>query len=218
VDGFDQLVDAVAAMIRGSDQRILLGISGVPGAGKSTLAWHLREALDAAGFRAQRVPMDGFHMSDHVMEQLGRRNRKGAIDTFDGWGYLALLYRLRDEHGHPIYAPDFERFLEQPIAAGLSVEPDCQIVITEGNYLLAPDEPWSRLSSVLTQTWHCVLDDEERRRRLVVRHIRSGKEPDAAKAWVEAVDEVNAVQISAWAPRADRIVDMGALNLPAGRD
>ncbi|MDR0283364.1 MAG: nucleoside/nucleotide kinase family protein [Propionibacteriaceae bacterium] len=212
------LVDAAITLADTTNDRILLGLSGAPGAGKSTLAWHLAAALTAAGVPATRVPMDGFHLSDAQLAALGRRERKGALDTFDGWGYLALLQRLRTERDHVVYAPEFDRTLEQPLAAGLAVAPDCHVVITEGNYLLAPAAPWSSIRHLVHEIWHCDLDDAERRHRLIERHQRFGKSAQAAADWVAQVDEANARQVNAWAPAATRRIDVAQLGLPPGRD
>ena len=57
--------------------------------------------------------------------------------------------------------------------------------------------------------------DEVRLPRLVARHERFGKSPDAAREWVERVDGANAVLIEAAAHRADLILDLTAWEPPA---
>lgn len=183
-------------------RRVLIGIVGAPGAGKSTLSERLVREL---GPRAGLVPMDGFHYSQRVLDQLGRAKRKGAPDTFDADGLAALLARLRDADG-PVYAPTFDRSIEEPIAAGTVVPADADIVIVEGNYLLLDEGAWSNVARLFDETWFIRIPDEARIRRLVARHMKYGRTESAAKVWVERVDEPNARLIEASAVRADLIV------------
>ena len=136
---------------------------------------------------------------------LGRLDRKGAPDTFDAWGYAALLRRLRDERDHVVYAPGFERDLEQPIAGALAVPPEAELVVTEGNYLLLDRPEWRAVREQLDEVVHLVTDDDVRRRRLVARHVEFGKTPAEAEAWVARVDDANAALVEAAAHRADRV-------------
>jgi pantothenate kinase len=154
--------------------------------------------------------MDGFHLADVQLDRLGARERKGAPDTFDADGYAAVLRRLLEEPESWVYAPGFERTLEQPIAAAMVVPPAARIVVTEGNYLLLPEPRWQRARAALAQVWFVTGGDELRRSRLVERHVIFGKEPDAAVAWVERTDEANAALIAASADSADRVVLNGA--------
>ncbi len=187
--------------------RAVLGIAGAPGAGKSTLAARLVAEL---GPGAAWVPMDGFHLADAALDRLGLRARKGAVETFDGWGYLALLRRLATETDHPVYAPGFERTLEQPLAGSIAVGPEVRLVVTEGNYLLVEDEPWPQVRAALTEVWYAEVDEAVRHARLVDRHVRFGKPPAAAEAWVAAVDDPNAALIARGRARADLVVDLSA--------
>jgi pantothenate kinase len=193
-------------------RRAIIGIVGAPGSGKTTLAAMLESRLNAgcepSAPRCRMVPMDGFHLSDAVLRRLGRLDRKGAIDTFDGWGYRSLLERVRSEVDHPVFAPSFERDLEQPIAAGIMVEPSVRIVITEGNYLLMGSDPWPRVRAALDEVWFCELPAALRFERLVARHIEFGKAPEQARRWVEEVDEPNARAVEATAGGADLVVEM----------
>ncbi len=208
--GTAELAAAAVALV-GDRRRVVLGIAGSPGAGKSTLA----EALvDAVGGRegedwVAHVPMDGFHLADAQLDRLGLRSRKGAPDTFDADGYAHLLHRVMSEPDAPIYAPGFDRTLEQPLAAAMVVPPAARLVVTEGNYLLHPDQRWQRVREQLTEVWFVSTDDDLRRSWLVERHVTFGKRPEAALAWVEQVDEANAVLVAAAAHRADRIVVNG---------
>jgi pantothenate kinase len=183
-------------------RRVMLGITGPPGAGKSTVAEAVAAEFDGAVY----VPMDGFHLADRELERLGRLNRKGAIDTFDGHGYLALLQRIGDQPSHIVYAPAFDRDIEQPIAGGIPVLPDARLVVTEGNYLLDDDDPWPSVRGVLDEVWYIDVPRDERHRRLVQRHIEFGKSPEHAEAWVREVDERNADRIENARHKADLVV------------
>jgi len=157
--------------------------------------------------------MDGFHLADDALVRLGRRDRKGAIDTFDGDGYLALLRRIRSERDRTVFAPAFERAIEQPIAGSIAIEPAVRLVVTEGNYLLAAAEPWPAVRGAIDEVWYCEADDDVRRQRLVARHVQFGKPEPDARRWVENVDEVNARLIAATRASADLVIDMTLVEL-----
>ncbi|MFF5025195.1 nucleoside/nucleotide kinase family protein [Streptomyces collinus] len=212
---FDDLLLRARALT-GDGRRAILGIAGGPGAGKTTLAERLVDALNGDGPPwAAHVPMDGFHLADAELDRLGRRDRKGAPDTFDAAGYAALLRRLReendDETGEVVYAPAFERELEQPLAGAIPVPPSARLVVTEGNYLLLERGSWARVRACLDEVWFCEVDEEERVRRLVARHERFGKDHAAATAWVLGTDQRNADLIATTRDRADLVVPPGAL-------
>ncbi|MFC8915251.1 nucleoside/nucleotide kinase family protein [Streptomyces sp. NPDC047821] len=186
--------------------RRILGLAGAPGAGKSTLAARLVERL---GGLAALVPMDGFHLAQAELRRLGRTARKGAPDTFDAAGYAALLARLRAaEPGTVVYAPAFDRALEEPVAGSIPVGPEVPLVVTEGNYLLHDDGPWSAVRPLLDEVWFLELDDHRRVHRLVERHVRFGKDRSHAERWVRDSDEANARLVTAGRARADLVVPM----------
>jgi pantothenate kinase len=175
----------------------LLGITGAPGVGKTTVA---------AALRLRVVPMDGFHYADVELVRRGLRDRKGAPETFDAEGYAALLGRVRD--GEPdVVAPMFERGLEQPLAGAIWVPPT-GTVVTEGNYLLLDEPRWRAVREQLDAVWHLSIDEVVRRERLVARHVEFGKTPDEARAWVARVDDANAALVEAARERADLVVEL----------
>jgi len=176
-------------------RRKLLGLVGAPGAGKSTLAMVLQQAFTGV---SQVVPMDGFHLANVELQRLGRAGRKGAPDTFDVAGFAALLRRLRQQGGGEIvYAPEFRRDIEEPIAGAIAVLPATQLVITEGNYLLLDDGLWAGVAPLLDEVWYVEVDDALRTERLVQRHQRFGRSAQAARDWANGTDESNARLIAA---------------------
>lgn len=197
-----------AVALADSDGRSVLGIAGAPGAGKSTLARRVVAAVDAAHGpgTAVQVPMDGFHLANAALDALGRRDRKGAIDTFDAGGYVALVRRLATADEDVVWAPDFDRRVDEPVAGSIPVPRTARLVVTEGNYLLDADEPWSALPTLVAETWACVVDDRVRVDRLVGRHMRHGRDHEAARSWAVEVDGVNAARVATTVTRASRTV------------
>ena len=211
---FDDLL-ARATALTAPGRRAVLGITGSPGAGKTTLAEHLVRTLNGTGEPwVAHVPMDGFHLADVELDRLGRRAHKGAPDTFDAAGYAALLRRVREETGDVVYAPGFERDLEQPIAGAIPVLPTARLVVTEGNYLLLEAGSWGRVRPCLDEVWFCETAEDERVRRLVARHAEFGKDHETALAWVLGTDQRNADLVATTRDRADLVVPVGALPAP----
>jgi len=198
---FKELV--VRAQHMATQGRQILGITGPPGAGKSTLAGAIIAQLDG---EAVDVPMDGFHLANSELERLGRRSRKGAPDTFDAAAYVSLVRRLKAKDDEVVYAPAFRRELDEPIAGAIAIPHHVPLVVTEGNYLLLDYLPWAALRGLLDEVWYLELSDQTRNERLVDRHVRYGKSLQAAREWVEGSDESNAGLIAETRNRADVIV------------
>ena len=205
-----QLADQKAALARiqehleKSSERVLIGIIGKPGAGKSTLSKFLMGKLPKDLVTV--VPMDGYHLSNKVLKDLKRSDRKGAPDTFDVAGFVSLVKRIRSEQTQNIYYPIFDRAIEESIAAQGVVTSATKVVIIEGNYLLHDEGGWEVLNDLLDESWMVDVDDDKRISRLISRHIAYGKDPEAAKAWAKGTDEVNAKLIERGRTRADFVV------------
>jgi len=205
-----QLVDRAAALARSGPRR-LLGITGAPGAGKSTLCDALLAAL---GDQAALVGMDGFHYANRELERLRRDDRKGAPDTFDVDGYVALLTRLRTPPPVPVYGPVFDRALEEPIGSAVPVLPGTPLVLTEGNYLLLDDSGWSDVRGCLDEVWYLDVPPEVREQRLLRRRLSYGHEPHAAADWVRTVDGANGLTVETSRSRADLVVHLDVPEAP----
>lgn len=184
--------------------RIILGIAGAPGSGKSTFAEWIRQQFGPG--QAVVVPMDGFHLGNAIIDGTPLRQRKGAMDTFDAGGYLSLLRRLARRDEPVVYAPEFRRTLDEPVAASIAVPAEVPLVITEGNYLLMEQEPWKDIRAQLDEVWFVDTPPALRLGRLVARHVSFGMDRQAAEAWAAGPDEANAVLIQATRRSADRVI------------
>ena len=189
------------AQLLSSGERRILGLVGAPGAGKSTLAHALATQWPNA---VQVVPMDGFHLANMELERLGRKQRKGAPDTFDAFGFIALLKRFRTQDtDEVVYAPSYERSLEEGVAGAIAVQPSTQLIVVEGNYLLLSDSPWNQVQALLDETWFVDVPQELRVGRLTQRHQQFGRSAPDAADWVQYTDEPNARRIEAERAKAD---------------
>lgn len=187
-------------------KRHIVGLVGAPGVGKSTFSEQITAHF---GNQILVIPMDGFHLANCELQRLERADRKGAPDTFDAFGYLELLSRLREQTSNEtIYAPYFDRSLEESIAGGIAVYAHTRLIVTEGNYLLLESSPWNQVRDLLDETWFLTVNQELRLERLIARHMRYGRSENEAKAWVECTDEPNARLIQAGRSRATRVIDL----------
>lgn len=209
---FEGLVERARALTTTGD-RVILGIVGSPGSGKSYFTERLVSALGRvppvqAGDRRWvcYVPMDGLHLADIELHRLDRADRKGAPDTFDAFGFCALLRRLLEDRDQTVYAPAFDRKIDQPIAGSIAIEPAARLIVTEGNYLLVEVTPWTDVHSLMTEVWYCDADERRRIRQLARRHVEFGKSPGDAQAWVERSDRANAEIVAATRQRADVLI------------
>ena len=196
----------------GRGHRVILGLVGAPGSGKSSLAAALHALYPS---ESQVVPMDGFHLANVELARLNLRHCKGAPQTFDSGGYVELLTRLRKQKlGEVIYAPEFRRDLEEPIAGAIPVLCETRLIIAEGNYLLLSDGRWSEIASLLDESWYVDIEQSVRIERLTKRHEQFGKPHAEALQWIEQTDEPNARLIESTRARATLIFDWRAADIP----
>ena len=191
-----------------------LGLVGPPGTGKSTVAGILADILPMSGIAvAGEAPMDGFHLSNTVLEELDLRDRKGAPETFDVDGYGALLRRLQEvsrggdeiAEGRVVYAPGYRRDLHEPVAAMHPIAAK-GLVITEGNYLGLDDLAWRAVRTEVDMLVYLDAPRDELLRRLVERHVAFGKDRQEAAHWVRTVDAANIELVESAKTAADMVV------------
>lgn len=171
-----ELLDQVARLGAG---RRLVAIVGAPGSGKSTLAARLVAAVPGAVL----VPMDGFHLDNRLLDQDGLRARKGAPETFDAQGFVALIRRLKQ--GGDVVYPLFDRDRDLAIAGAGRVDAATGPVVVEGNYLLLDRAPWRDLAGLWDLSVMLDVPAKELRARLAARWQGLGKSPAEVTAHLE---------------------------------
>ena len=200
------LVEEIASLLQGSKPRTMIGIVGKPGAGKSTVVTEIQKQFSTE--EVAIIPMDGYHLSNEELIKLGRRERKGAPDTFDVEGFISLITRVRNEIDKDHTFPIFHREIEASKADEGIVLRNTKVIVIEGNYLFSEEHNWSEVFPLLDQSWFIEIDDEIRMQRLITRHIKYGKTPQEAEDWSRGSDEANAKFIAKTASRAERIIKL----------
>ncbi len=206
LSSIDEALSRIKDLALKHSGRFIIGIVGKPGAGKSTLTSHLIENLPKDS--VSLVPMDGYHLSNLQLKNLGLTDRKGAFNTFDSNGYVSLLKRINTETDQDIYYPVFHREIEESYAADGVVLANTKIVLTEGNYLLFDKAGWEKVAAELTEIWYININDSVRIDRLVKRHEFYGKDKESALNWATGTDEINAKIVESTAARADVIINI----------
>jgi pantothenate kinase len=199
--------DAVSQLHASEKSRYLIGITGEPGAGKSTLVEALVKACsqELGDQQVVGLPMDGFHLTNQELTDAGLGDRKGAPSTFDGHRFVEALARISGSQA-PTTWPSYSRLLHEPVPDAIPVPPSARLIFVEGNYLLLPDWPWSTARDLLDRVWYLLTDLETIKARLIKRQLDAGKSFSEASTHVLSSDLANAKEISATQPRADRVL------------
>ncbi|MEV0225322.1 nucleoside/nucleotide kinase family protein [Streptomyces sp. NPDC050704] len=193
--------------------RAVLGLAGPPGAGKSTLA---RALVAHIGEGAAYLPLDGFHLSNIQLARLGLTARKGSEPSFDVWGYVDLLRRVLDDTGRDIYVPDYDRTLDEPVAARHLVPPAARLVVTEGNYLACDLPGWRDAYALMGECWYVEAPGGVRQVRLVERQLAGGRDEAEARNWVATNDDPNGELVEKSRDRCHRIVSTIGMDMFKG--
>lgn len=193
--------DRARGLVTGTS-RVILGITGEPGVGKSTFAAALAKGIP----HCVVLGMDGFHLAQSVLVARGWNSRKGALHTFDADGYVATLERIREGGDRTVWAPEFRRSIEDAIAGAVSIEPEAQLVVTEGNYLLVDEDPWNQVPGLCDEVWYLELPRAVRRARLTARHVGYGRTESEAWERTDGSDGTNATLVARTRERADAVV------------
>ncbi len=200
----DHLVETLLTTSETTGDRVIIGVCGAPGAGKSSLAASLAARLGAD--RGVVVPFDGFHLATSVLEGTPLLQRRGALETFDLGAFRSLIGRLRARDEDIVYAPSFVRGLEEPIASAIPVPRSVPIIITEGNYLLSPHLTLQEVRGLLDEVWYLDTPPDIRLPQLIARHVAFGKPEEEAQEWAAGTDQRNAEQIESTRDSADLII------------
>ncbi|MGR5360529.1 AAA family ATPase [Vibrio mediterranei] len=184
----------------------VVGISGAPATGKSTLSEMLVSELTRLGLKAQLCPMDGFHYSNKVLKERGLMEIKGSIETFDVSSLARLLSMALKIDGEAFYWPKYCRELHDPVAEGFLIEPDTQIILLEGNYIFSDQNEWQAVSDLIDLKVFLTASEEVLRERLIARHLAGGKPKQEAFDKTERVDLVNALKIKRYETNAHYVI------------
>jgi len=111
-----EILDKFAEKLNNDAEQVWIGVCGVPGAGKTTFANELADALNNSAYyhRTGVVPMDGYHFPRQILDTFPdpdlAHKRRGAPFTFDAKRFADDLHegRMALKQGHAAYASCLE--------------------------------------------------------------------------------------------------------------
>jgi pantothenate kinase len=185
-------------------KRYIVAIAGPPASGKTTLAQKLCDDINSkvSGSPCVIVPMDGFHLDNETLDQMGIRHVKGAPQTFDAKGFVELIQRIRRDN-NAVAIPEFNRKLDAVVLGDQSITLDHRIIVVEGNYLLLDESPWDQLKAMFDLSVMLASDDKTLEKRLISRWEKYGHSEIEAKVRASSNDIPNAKYALANSMQAD---------------
>lgn len=185
--------------------RFLIGVCGVPGSGKSTIATLLAQELHriAPFLHPAVVSMDGWHypraVLDTFLDPPEAHKRRGAPFTFDVHAFVQALQRLKAVPRLPVTIPTFDHAEKDPVANASIISENSVAVIIEGNYLCLRDhKDWSNdVVKLMDEMVFLDIDVELAMKRVYSRHRDAiGLSHDIATERIDSNDRPNALLIA----------------------
>jgi pantothenate kinase len=198
---------------KSENKRFLLAITGVPGAGKSTLADLLMKNINKVlkDERAIVIPMDGYHYHNDILIQRDLLSLKGIPQTFDAQKFVMLIREIASEKIGKLYCPSYDRSLHNPVERSIVIENKHKIIIIEGNYLLLDTYPWNELVDFFDESWFIETPSTTTKERLIHRHVLTGRSVEEALSKISSTDAPNAELIIQTRHRATKIITVANL-------
>lgn len=175
-------------------ERLIVLLAAPPGTGKSTLAAFMQEIAQENGIEGfQAVGMDGFHhlqkyIASHTVMRGGKeipmQRVKGAPDSFD---VQKLKNALEEMRKGDVSWPGYDRMLHDVVENQTLVTG--KIVLVEGNYFRLDRDVWRDMPHDFSL--FIEAEEEQLRRRLLSRKMKSGATEEAALAHYESSDGPN---------------------------
>lgn len=164
-------------------KRIIVGIAGCPGSGKSTLVSFLSYLYSTLhlDYSMVSIGMDGFHYSNAYLKEHHLEKEKGSQNTFDFEKLKNTILKTKENN---CWWPIYSRQIHDPIENQVYIDSD--IVLIEGNYLLSDVFD----ASVFDDTLFVYVDIEELKPRLIERKARGYSIEDAI-SFYESSDKKN---------------------------
>ncbi|OAA63211.1 kinase-related protein [Cordyceps fumosorosea ARSEF 2679] len=169
------------------DGRLLIGIAGIPGSGKTTFSKMITSRLNAIAAKQAPgspapvafLPMDGFHYPRSYLSAQSDaalyNARRGASFTFDASKFLAVISKLRNAPmGEEIKVPSFDHAVKDPKEDDIVIAPTQRIIVVEGNYVALNADVWREAAALFDELWFVEVDFNQARERLALRHVKAG--------------------------------------------
>ena len=192
--------------------RVLIGLAGEPGSGKSTVVRQWQAALRTSHpqLSVQVLGMDGFHLSKAQLSALPDPEaafaRRGSPWTFDAAGFVAKVTALRAD-AEMVMWPDFDHAIGDPEPDAFRVGPAVRLVLVEGLYLLYREDAWAGLEGLFDELWFLDIDPALALERRLTRHQQAwGFTREQALVCYRTNDGLNAELVRDSRRRADWLV------------
>ena len=212
-DQASELAVTILERYRNNDGKIfLVGVSGAPATGKSTLAEIIVDKLNLNGVDTQYCPMDGFHFTNQELAEMHLGCVKGKIETFDVGYFSECITSLRCDN-KPFYWPIYSRKIHDPIPEGVLIRDKTKIFIVEGNYIFFNSTGWKEIKKCFDLKIFLTASDEVLEFRLLKRHLTGGKKYEIALEKIKNVDIPNAHKILECQNEADIVLDTGKIQM-----
>lgn len=203
-------------------KQIYIACVGAPGSGKTSICKRIVDTINQQKEGISVViPMDGYHIPQKELKIMGEQDiligdkdatagktttfedlmrRRGAPWTYDPKRLDEDLSAAR-EKGEGCF-PLYDRSISDPVANKISVTREHCIIVCEGNYLIAFDNPdWAPLQVHWDDQWYIDVPEPVLKERLVRRHLKNwnsakiklfGEGRQGAEAKTESSDLKNA--------------------------
>jgi pantothenate kinase len=191
--------------------RVIIGMAGPTGAGKSVVAVLFQELSKQARlpFAFEAITIDAYHYPNrHLLSHFSGgaplKQVKGRFDTYD---VAALVGDLKTFAAGEIVAfPAYSRKLHDPVPNCIRVEAPAALLLVEGLWLLSDHGDWAQVRPLLDFCYFIESDKERTRQAVIKRHVTGGRTyEDAARHYAE-VDGRNSDLVLQARHKADKVI------------